>query len=93
MLDELEEKGMPDDVKKILSDLENGKLPDIKKSSGNKELTKVRYNRSCDNKESMTILEYTVSYSISDPERQTEQDDRCEESSKKRKKSKPEGEQ
>ena len=92
MLDELEEKGMPDDVKKILSDLENGKLPDIKKSSGNKELTKVRYNRSCDNNEAMTILEYTVCYSIPDSERQMEQDDCCEGSRKKSKKSKPKAE-
>ena len=84
---------MPDDVKKILSDLENGKLPDIKKSSGNKELTKVRYNRSCDNNESMTILEYTVCYSIPDPKRQMEQDDHCKKSNKKRKKSKPKREQ
>lgn len=39
---------MPDDPKKILSDLEKGKLPDIKTSSsnGNKDLTHVRYNRS-----------------------------------------------
>lgn len=82
------------DGKKILDDLENGKLPDIKTNSDkkSKDLIRVRYNRSCDTNESMTILEYTVCYSIPDSERQMEQDDRCEESSKKRKKSKPEGE-
>lgn len=80
------------DGKKILDDLENGKLPDIKKSSGNKELTKVRYNRSCGTNESMTMLKNIVCYSIPASKRQMEQSDRCEESSKKRKKSKPEGE-
>lgn len=39
---------MPDDAKKILSDLEKGKLPDIKTSSSNsnKDLTHVRYTHS-----------------------------------------------
>ena len=34
---------MPDDAKKILEDIANGKLPDIKKTD-KKDLSKVRYN-------------------------------------------------
>lgn len=50
---------MPSDAKKILHDLENGTLPDIKKNSGNSsnDLTRIRYNRSNAHSKSIPISE------------------------------------
>lgn len=60
---------MDDDAKRIVSDLESGKLPDIKKGAGDKgkDLTGVRYNKMYRSDKAGSILESTACYSISEP--------------------------
>lgn len=57
---------MSDDAKKILADVENGKLPDIKTGAGKKgkDLTRVRYNRSFGQESETPLREYRAYHGL-----------------------------